>query len=313
MNERRWAALLLSVCAVLGGCGTLPDARPFSEATVSLAASVVMSGRAITDSLVEAGGAVPGDAAVYAQLAVDFGGAWAHRIDATDAAVVYAESIADLVAAGSQGAATVDGVADALTTLSQGVGLSLTTPAVAAAGDAARLIHARIAVVRASDRLSDALAHAQPAIDRVAARIVAESEQQLRPILLAVHRNVQSGIKSVYEEDNNFAAQARKQRELQRQKVLRDPAALPRLQEYDGAQQTVDARLETRDRRLAQAAVAYRARLQLLNALASATLAWAQAHRDLAAAVRERRAVHVGELQDALVNLKALARKVGDL
>lgn len=309
----RWLVLLLGVCGLLGGCGTLPDAKPFSDASAALAASVVVSGHAISDSLTEAGRAVPHDAQEYKALGKEFEMAWASRISAVQAAVTYSESIADLIGAGNQGAETVGKVADSLQALAAGVNIPMAAPAVGMAGDIVKLVYARIAIVRASDKLESALAQAQPTVSRVADHVVSESEQQLKPILLNVYKNIQSGIRDTYGADDNFALQARRLRDAQRQKALQDSTALGKLQEYDRVQETVAASLETRDRKLDQAAAAYKTRLQLVNALSAATLAWAQAHRDLATAVREKRKVSVGELQNTIVELKALAKKVSEL
>ena len=76
---------------------------------------------------------------------------------------------------------------------------------------------------------------------------------------------------------------------------------------------TVAARLQERDRRLDQAAAAYKARLQLVAALSTTTLAWAQAHRDLADAVLQKRRVDVAELLRTVGELQALSKKVSEL
>ena len=73
---------------------------------------------------------------------------------------------------------------------------------------------------------------------------------------------------------------------------------------------TVSAKLKERDQKLEQAAAAYRARLQLINALSTSTAAWATAHRDLASAIREKRRVNAVELQETVSDLRELVKKV---
>jgi hypothetical protein len=307
------AGLLACTSVVLAGCGTLPDATPFADATVSLATSVRASGKAITDSMGEAGSVVPGDKAAYDKLIAKFDAAWSVRIAAAQGAVAYSEAIVGLVAAGNQGGETAGKAADSLKVLAESAGIPVAAPAIGVAGDLARFLGQRIAIVRASDSLETALASAQPAVDRVAEHIVHETEAQLKPILTQVHKNIASGIKEPYDGDADFDGQLQKRREQVRELVLKDQTQLPKLEEFDRSQARVAAALAERDRKLDQAAAAYKARLALLNALSSATLAWAQAHRDLAVAVREKRKVSVTELLATIDELKALTRKVREL
>jgi hypothetical protein len=313
MNTRLFAGLLAGTAVLLGGCGTLPEARPFAEATNTLSVTVVASGTAITDSMDEAGSAVPGDAAEYQKLAGTFGQAWRFRVEAAQAMVTYAESIADLVAAGTQGSETADAIANSLTALAAVSGVPLAAPAVGVAGDAARLIVRNIAIVRASRSLEGAVASAQPGIDLVAGRIVDETEHLVRPILKNLYKNIASGIKSRYEADANFSAALHAKREALRRAAIDDAANLPKLEELDHAEATVAASLKEQDRQLDAAAAAYKVRLQLLDGVSAATASWAQAHRDLAAAIRDKRKVDVTELLLTIQELRDLVKKVRQL
>lgn len=313
MVDRVLAGLLAAVSVWLAGCGTLPDATPFADATVTLASSVRASGKAITDSMTEAGSVVPGDKAGYDKLIADFDAAWSARIAAAQGAVAYSEAIAELIAAGNEGGETAGKAADSLKLLVESAGIPIAAPAFGVAADLVRFLVQRIAIVRASQSLETAIARAQPAVDRVAEHVVNETEAQLKPILGRIYKNIASGIRGAYGEEADFDTQLRKQRQQVRKEVLKDPTQLPRLQEIDRSQAQVAAALAERDRKLDQAAAAYKTRLALLNALSSATLAWAQAHRDLAVAVREKRQVSVTELLATIDELKALTRKVREL
>lgn len=313
MPARLLSALLASACLVLIGCGTLPDAAPFADASRSLATATRASGHALTDSMSEAGALVAADKATYEQLSKDFAAAWGVRVAAVQVVVGYSEAIADLVAAGRQGGEAAGKVADSLKTLVESVGIPLAGPAFGVASDLARFLADRVAIVRASARLEAAVAQAQPAVDRVAEHIVSESERQLKPILINVSKNIISSIRGLYGGDDDFAVALAKKMTQPRQAALGDPLTLPQLREFDRTQAEVAARLQERDRRLEQAANLFKTRMALLNALSSATLSWAQAHRDLAAAILAKRRVSVAELQSSIVELKRLTQKVSEL
>lgn len=305
-------ALAGSVSA-LSGCGTLPDARPFADATSALATSISASGQAVDDSIQQAATLSPADKADHERLAREFDEAWQVRVDAARAMVAYSESVADVVAAGQEGSVSVGRVADSLGALAATVGIPVASPAIGVAGDLSRFLADRIAIVRASAKLESALAQAQPAVDRLAERIAADAERQLRPIVRNLHGNITSAIRGAYDADNDFATQIRRKRGDARTAALNNPSDLTRLLDYDRAEATVAARLQERDRQLDAAAAGYKARLQLVAALAGATRSWAQNHRDLAAAVRDRRKVDVAEIQRTVTELRALARKVSEL
>jgi hypothetical protein len=306
-----WMGLLLAVA--LAGCGTLPDAKPFAEASQTLATSVTSAGQAVVDSLGEAGALSASDEAAYKERADRFRAAWAEREAAARAVAAYAESVSDLISAGQQGGETVKKVGDSLSGLAGALGIPLATPAVGVLGDVARFLVDRIALVRASDSLETALAQAQPAVDRLAERIASESDQQLRTLLESSFKNRRSQIRGQYssEPDQLKLLEARRLELIA--PTLNDTAALPALLQQDQALASVRARLAERDRRLVENATAHKARLQLLNALSAATTTWAHAHRDLAAAVKEKRKVSVAELQTTVADLKALAKKVSEL
>lgn len=306
-----WIGVLLAFAVT--GCGTLPDAKPFADASQTFAASVSSAGQAVADSLGEAGALSESDDAAYKARADRFRAAWADRVTATRAVAAYAESISDLVAAGQSGGETVKKVGDSLSGLAGVLGVPLASPAAGVLGDVARFLVDRIALVRASDSLAGALAQAQPAVDRLAERIASESDQQLRTVLDSTYKNQRSLIRGQYdsEQDQLKLLEARRLQLIS--PALKDTAALPALLQQDQALAAVRARLAERDRRLAEAATAHKARLQLLNALSAATVSWAHAHRDLATAVREKRKVTVAELQTTVADLKALAKKVSEL
>lgn len=308
----KYVRLLIAILLVslLAGCGTLPDARPFADATSALSVSVKASGSAIADSLREAGSVTPSDQAVYEKHIQRFEDAWSARVKAAQGAAAYSEAIADLIAAGKEGGETVKRVGDSLGALAAVSGISLAAPAVGVAGDIARFIVDRIAIVRASQTLEEAVAKAQPAVDRIAEHLVSEADGQLKPILKDAYGNMISGIKSQYDADNDFATAFRQKQTTLRIETLKDSKNVSQLQEFDKVNAAVSERLKERDQKIEKAAAAYRIRLQLINSMSTATIAWAAAHRDLAIAIKEKRKVSVEELNDTVIDLKDLIRKV---
>jgi len=303
--------LIAVVCLLLGACGSLPDARPFADATGAWSASVKASGQAISDSLREAGAAVPEpERDQYEKIVKEFEDAWSARIRAAQAAAAYSNAIADLVASAAGASESVTRVGDSLTALAGASGIPLGAPLVEVAGDVARFLADRIAIVRAQRSLGDAVAQAQPAVDRIAEHLVSESSRQLKPMLDRAHKNALSGIKQQYEAESGFALQLEKRLLRAREDALKEPGKVAALMDADRMLATVAPRLKERDQKLDQAAAGYRARLQLINALSSSTVAWAAAHRDLASAIREKRRVNAAELQETVGDLRELVKKV---
>jgi hypothetical protein len=311
MNEATPSRLaVVIVCLVLAACGSLPDARPFADATGTWSASVRASGQALVDSLRDVGSVVPEDRNQYEKDIKEFEDAWSARAKAAQGAVAYSSSIADLIASAGEAGATVTRAANSLTALAGAAGISLAAPGVEVAGDIARFLADRIAIVRASGNLEEAVAQAQPAIDRIADHLVSETNRQLKPTLERAYKNLASGIRQQYEADSNFAGALEKRLQQARTDALADPSKSPKLQELDRMLGTVSGKLKERDQKLDQAGASYRARLQLVNALSAATVAWAAAHRDLAGAIREKRQVSAAELQETIGDLKELTKKV---
>ena len=311
----RWTGVLLALALALAvsGCGTLPDATPFADASRTLSNSVALAGQAVADSLGEAGALSESDEAAYKARADRFRTAWAERVATTRAVAAYAESISDLISAGQEGGETVKKVGESLSGLAGTLNIPLASPALGVLGDVGRFLADRIAMVRASDRLETALAQAQPAIDRLADRIANENDLQLRTVLDSAFKNQRSLISGKYGAEQDQLKQLEDRRMKLVSQALTDPGALPVLLQHDQALANLRTRLAERDRRLAEAATAHKARLQLLNALSAATLTWAQSHRDLAVAVKQKRKVTVAELQTTITELKSLAKKVSEL
>ncbi len=306
-----WPGTMLAlVLMLLGGCGSLPDAKPFAEATGVLSASAKVSGQALKDSIQEAAAVQPQDQKAYADLAERFGKAWKAREVALRGATDYANAMVDVVAASEKSSETVSKVADSLAELSKTFGVPLAAPVVSTVGDVGTFVWTRVRIVRASKSLEQALEGAQPAIDRLATRLIQDSRRDLNPVLGDLRDSVRAGIGKPYDADQNLQQEFEHAQEKLRRQALKDGRYLSALQKLDAVKQPLDMRLAERDLKLEQAAAAYRARLQLVNAMEVAVQSWADAHRDLARAVKEKRKVSVSELVETAAELRELTKKV---
>ena len=304
----RLAALALA--AALAGCGALPDARPFAEASSALSSSVRASGQAVADSLRDAGSLMrPSEARDYEELAQSLDSAWSQRVKATQGALAYSQAIAELIAAGQGGAQTARQVGDSLEALAGAAGISMSAPA-AVASNVAGFVFERIALVRAAQKLEDAVLLAQPAIDQIADHLAAETAGQLKPLLAAGYKNSVSAIKDGYSAEEGFAQTLAARRVNALQALLNQPEREAELVTLERLTAYVSPRLQERDQKIAQASRAYRTRLALVNTLAGAAPVWAGAHRDLARAIQDKRKVSVTELQETVSELKELIKQV---
>jgi hypothetical protein len=132
----------------------------------------------------------------------------------------------------------------------------------------------------------------------------------LKPILKSAYDNTVSMIKSEYGDDNAFAKQLSAKKLQLRTAAVQDQKNIAALLEFERMSDTVAGRLKERDQKLEQASVAYKTRVQLVNALVPAIDAWARAHGDVASAIIEKRKVTVTELRETVSDLKELIRKV---
>lgn len=310
------AALLscLFLSCLLAGCATVPDGKPFAEATGVWAATVKTSGQAVADSLRSAPGAAPDEQVRTQKIADEFGAAWAGRVRAVDGVVAYSGAMVDLVSASGDTDATVKKVADAVQGLATAANIPLAGSVVEAGSDVARFLLAQIANVRATRQLEQSILAAQPAVERITDQMTMDGKN-LIGLINDAYKNQLSSINELYLDEAKLArALQRKQLELGGQMTSGsgpvDPLKLAQMQDLDKIRASALARLAERDQKLEQAASAYKARLQMLNGLNTATLAWLAAHRDLADAVRQKRKINVAQLQETMGDLKELIRKV---
>lgn len=303
------STLTAFVC-ILAGCGSLPDARPFADASHAMALSVQASGKAVSGSLRGTANRAQGtQSGRYQGYASQLDDAWAARVQAAQGAVAYSEAISELLAAGNAGADTAHKIGTQLTQLAAVSGIPIAAPVAGATGDLFAFLSTRIAIVHASKSLEEAIQQAQPIIDRITMQLAADA-RRLQPILRNAYDDELSNIGGDYDIDLDYKATLRRKRTAAYDSIQNGGIKMSELAPLDQALAANDTRLKERAREIDKATEAYRAREALLDALIDTTSAWASAHRDLAAAVREKRKVTVTELQDSVAELRELVSKV---
>ncbi|MBA2675429.1 hypothetical protein [Ramlibacter sp.] len=302
IHRFRFAALLAG--ALLTGCAALPDAQPFADSSAQLAGSTRAAGAALTQSL----------QAAQLNQATEVGQAWAARVQAADAMARYGEQVAGLAAAGNLGRDSAGKLGGALTDL-----LKVTVTAqITAVVDIAKTLYEQAARAAAAQQLDQAFQQAQPVVDAFADALDQDLDKRVVPLLQLAQKQQAADIASAdggVDKRNLLRAYELRLAALQ-QTALNAPT--PQARQDATAEGTrleplfagLQADRAARQKALADMNAAYAVRRALVNQLSEALHAWAQAHRDLAQAVRDKRKVDVTTLLSTTQELRDLIRKV---
>jgi hypothetical protein len=308
---RAVAWTLASALGLAAGCASLPDASPYLDATLQLRSAVAATGTAVATELDAAAAASTGDdRAALERHAKTFGEEWLARVEAADAMVAYAQSLADLSRAGNEGADAARSLAGALTQLAGGVGLALPAAgAMTPATDAAAFVYAQVAAVRASRSLEEALVAAQPAVNQIAALVGKDLDASLR-IVRAAHGVQRLALASTYADETAYLRALDSERRALYAKGRLTREDEKRLREigemYDATRawrEPMVAAFAALDRREAT-------ERELIAATKVALSEWAAAHRALAAAVRDGRTLRADALVQATLEARELLRRL---
>lgn len=301
------------VLVLLTGCAALPDMTPYRDATVQLRSTVLAGGGVVQAGLEAAAAGYEADSATAWRIREHterFAEAWRARVEGADALVAYANAVADIARSGSEGAASARSLADALTRLAGGVGIALPpSGTVATVTDTAAFVYGHIAATRAAPSLQQALQSAQPAVDRVSV-LLAQDLQATLAILRSAHELQRTALALRYNEETGYLkALERERKVLYARDSLgaEDEARLQRIAELLEATRGWREPLQA-----AQAAMEedLRLRVGLIEATRTAVAEWAAAHRNLTAALREKRAVNVEALVQATLEARELVRRL---
>lgn len=298
----RALGLAIAVAAV-SGCASLPDVAPFVDATTQYRSAVVASGGAIEGELREIRATAQAD---------KFAAEWNVRNHAAEALVAYARSLAAIVAAGNEGAASARKVADSVQKLAGVAGIALpAAPVVGTATDIAAFVYGQVASIRAASSLATAMETAGPAIDQIV-NAMAKDLQAADSIVRAANEIAALNLAEKFNtETAHYNALVAERRTLyQRTLTRQDEERLLQLDRLIGATRSWRDGLEAQEQAIAER---LRASRQLIGATRQGLAAWALAHRDLAAAVAEGRKVDPAALVAAVTEIRELVRRVQSL
>ena len=306
MSLRRLARALGLAVAVsaAAGCTSLPDAGPFVDATSQYRSAIVASGGAIEGELREI--RATGQADRFARE-------WSVRIRAADALVAYSRSLAAIVAAGNEGAASARKVAESVTTLAGAAGVVLpAAPVVGTVTDVAAFVYGQVASIRASSALAEAMQAAVPAVDQIA-NIMAKDLLAAESILRAASEVAALDLATRYNtEISHYTLLVNERNAIYKSPALtrQQEERLLQLDRLIAATRVWRDGMEAEERAIA---ARLRAGRQLIGATRQGLQAWALAHRDLAAAVAEGRKVDPAALLAAVGEIRELVRRVQSL
>lgn len=298
--------------ALLQACTSLPDAGPFAVATAELSEAVRTSGRAAADELRRM---TNGDAVASA-----LDEAWEAREAAMTSIVAYADSLRAIVQSAHQAGNAGTRLAEKVGNLATAAGIidPALGPSLRVGADIAGRVWKEIALARGAASLAEALDQAQPAIETIAETIADDTRDlrtaidaarlnqmaQIRQLpgandIIGFHENAAAVKGAILSADADLASLSREQ-QVQLDAIDRQIASTRA--DYERFQGLI-----------AEANARHRALRQLLDATGDAVARWGAAHKRLAQAVRERKAVTVDSLLDAVSDIRELVRRVREL
>jgi len=317
IGRRISAGWLVAVLSLLAACATLPDVKPFTDATVSLRSAVASGGAATVAELgrVES----PGVKVEADKLAK----AWEERDKLFTALIAYASSLQAIVDSGSAGAESAKALADAVTKLASAANIVQpgAGPAVDVASQTAVFVYEQIAKIRAAASLEAALTEAQPAIERVA-QAMSKDMKALDDLVRLASKAQVDAVKIENQARLSYRARLIQSREVlmkrmtnaldQNEKVtqLADAAELKRADEL---LQAADVWYLPLDTQLKEIADREKVARQLIAESQVALQDWAVAHGQVLSAVRTKRPPSVAELSEAAQRIRDLVQKYRNL
>jgi len=308
MNRHRQATLLLCFGAMLlPGCAALPEIGPFVEASAQLRTSVASGGDVVATELrrIEGGNS----------QAEKLEKQWAQRVAACDGLVRYADSLQAIASAGQAGRQTAQSIADSVTALAGAASIALPgAQAVGVVTDAAKFIFAQISLARAAESLERSLSAAAPAVDEIAAQISRDLKILEQIVLTA--SDASAGALTVANSDMlGFRKNLTNMRGDAFNKLSK-PLSASLIKELEEINKLMDATRgpnEAYEMEIAELTKRRNAATSLIRAASDAVNQWAASHRQLVAAVRERRPVNPQSLIEATRELHDLTKRIRNL
>jgi hypothetical protein len=299
--------------SLLAGCATLPDVRPFADATISLRSAVAASGTEVVDELSNV--EIEGARAEAKKLEA----AWREHNKLLAALVEYANSLQAIVDSGNNGAESVKTIAASVSKLAQVANIA--QPGSGAAGalvtETASFVYGQIAKARAASSLEKALAEVQPAIERIA-EVMSDDMGSMNDLVRVAAQAQRDALQFSEAAPLGYRKQLQKRRNALQDQVsaaLREgkkPSEIAEASELERVNQLLAAAEPWNDSFQKQIdVIALRERLthQLISETRSAFGDWAAVHSRLLAAVRTKRIPSATEIVEAAERIRDLVNK----
>jgi len=313
--------LILSVCfLVVGGCGTLPDIKPFADATVTMKAAVAGSYDAAILRTQDAVAAVrviesPTETATalanYEKAITDFNAGRPHRQALLSALVKYADGLAAIVDAGKQAGDSVKAVSSQVQGL---VSVFMANPLPGVPVKLTETLLTKAIEIGSLNSLDAALASASPIVEEV----VKVLDADLQDIAGAIGTKA-AALEAAYRVPYIDQENQRRALILRRDVLLKsigDPAgtALPaetvqKLRDVETTLSSIDRWYVPLQERLLKVKETAKADEELVTKARALLAQWVAANRDLSQAVKESRKPNVGALVATALEVRDVLSK----
>jgi len=296
------------------GCASPPDPAAFATATRSLETSVRAVGASTREQLTK------NEATQH--IAIDFERHWSARNHAMRAAADYSQSLVKTFAEAN--ATQPASLSKSLQTLAHSLGVGGTIdPAtngigvwvgvLATTADTIAFVHAQIALVQASRSLDEAIARAQPVIERIAQLIVADTAD-LEKFVHASAALQRLDLAAEFNEPLAFAESVdRRRSEIRRVSYGNlSPADLEELTRIEGLKASIASDLAPYFSGLASIAERESDAITAIRSTRSAIESWAAVHQSLAQSTRDHQPLDIDRLTESIAKLQSLLARTGD-
>ncbi len=302
--------ILLLCTGVFAGCASLPDFSPFATATADMSSAVIASGTTIESALQPIAG--------WESFATQFAKDWQTRKQAMHGMVEYADGLNQITQAGRSGADSAGALADSLTGLATAAGMAVPggSVVVSTVTKAAKLIYEQIALVRAARSLKNAMASAQPVIDRVT-EIIVQDLKAGGDVFLLAHSTIRGDIQLENQVQLGFRHQLIGARDELYKKGVSALSATEsaRLLEIGQLIASADAWYQPMQEQLQQVQKRLNAGRNLIAAASDATMQWRIVHHNLVAALQQGGNITISAptLAQAAVQIRGLINRMREL
>ena len=323
-------SLFFLVGGLLGGCASLPDTSGYTAASIQVKEAVGTSGDVVQAELASAIKA--GATTANVEYVQNLKAAWAATMNSMDAMVAYAQSIEQIVDAGTKGAESVRQVGDSVKKLVDAVKVDATTGAsaklVQLSTDTVAFVYGEYAKYIAAKSLEEALAKFGPSMVKISALVKAQVVDARMLFVEQIEAQVQQ---LDADDESGYGVWIKKKTELnEKQKTATSQllALIPLHSSSDPAKandvKTTLAQLEIANRQIAPYLDEYNEKLKairqrekmgvsILGAAENAVAEWGVAYQQLAQAVKERKPVNVDSLVAAVAEVRTLSQRWREL